>query len=129
MTLRTPNDDHEPTTSEDNDFVNWVRRAYEPGPRTQMKRVTFNERLEARLQRRLFPWRPLGVATVAATLILGLVLADSFRAPAPPLELARRADGELLLALAIEQSTDGTENEMLPDGYATLASLLADEGR
>ena len=115
-------------------FVAWLERSYRPAPLSPTQLAAFNTRLYARIERpRRFFFGPIALAgAAAAALLLALVgggdaLRD--RGPEATVVTAQASVGEALLAYTdpLSSETDDEGMDYLPDDYALLAGLLADE--
>lgn len=126
-------------TSEEREFVEQLAEHYSPPPMTAAERVAFDEVLESRVSRRGIRARILTpVAVAAAVVIFGVwfvlynAIEPDFRAQeaAPPVltETANQQEevGDVLLALAFDESNGLDTDEWLPEDYVTISILLDD---
>ena len=137
MTSSHSQHDRPDLTSEERDFVEQLAKHYSPPPMIAAERVAFDEALEARVSRRGIRARILTpVAATAAVAIFGVwfaihnAIAPDFRGQgtAPPVltETGNQQEevGDVLLALAFDESNGLDTDEWLPEDYVTISILL-----
>ncbi len=114
-----------PLTPAEREFVERFGDHYVPTPRTASARVAFNDALRARMSRRRIQlWQPLAAAACAAAFALWFVLPGWLATSETPPEVAGQASGEVLLALALDEEEMAQADDLLPEDYATLASIF-----
>lgn len=120
-------------TDSDRRLLDRIASAYAPEPRAPVQRRLFAEALESRLADGGRWWRPTSfpVLAGAAAVALAIVIAIGGTVPSSSSPSATKEDvaeldtrGEILVALALDDSADTLGDEFLPDEYAELADAL-----